>query len=369
MARIYLDHAATTPPCAEAVQAMEAATDRFGNPSSLHAEGRAAKELLDQARETLSDRLGCLFAEVCFTSSGTEAAHLAIVGAALANHNPARRRVLLGAGEHHCVLETAPLLHRLGYEVELLPVDRHARLIPFEIGPDVLLVAAMHANNELGTILDIPALAEHVHAAGALLYCDAVQTFLSLEWHVDDLGADLIGLCAHKVYGPKGVGALYVRAGTPLQAVTAGGGQERELRAGTENVAGIAGFAAAINAWDPGGEARRRAARDAFLDRLGSGFALSSEGPTLGGHAHLRFPGLNAESLLIVLDRLGISAGSGAACSSGSIEPSHVLLACGYTEAEAREGLRFTFGHSSTVEEAHAAADRVREAVRTVARR
>lgn len=373
--RIYLDHAATTPLDPAARAAMEPwLGSEFGNPSSLHAEGRKAKEAIDEAREVISQSLGCLFGEVVFTSSGTEAANLGILGPALANTDPQRRRVLMGAAEHHCVLHTKPLLERLGYGVELLPVDRSARILLEELnsrlGEDVLLVAAMHANNEVGTIQDVAAIGEAAHRVGARLFVDAVQTYLTSTAPVDvrALGADYLVVAAHKVYGPKGVGALFASGGAPLNPMLVGGGQEREVRAGTENVVVIVGFAEAVRRASPEQDNHaKRGARDEFLDQLGRGggpaweLTVSTDN-SLAGHAHLRFPGAGAESMLILLDRLGVSASSGAACSSGSLEPSHVLLACGFTPVEAAEGLRFTFGKDSTVDEARIAADRVLQA-------
>ncbi len=367
MTRIYLDHAATTPLCPEAREAMAAwLGGEFGNPSSLYAEGRRAKQAIDEARETISEYVGCLFAEVLFTSSGTEAANLAIVGAALGNENPGRRRVLLGAAEHHCVLHTRPLLERLGYHVEFVPVDRVAgiRLDALEsmLGPDVLLVSVMHANNELGTLQPIEGVAALAHLYGAIYHCDMVQT-MALPDRAPPSGlADLATFSAHKVNGPKGVGAIYLKAGTRVKALSAGGGQEREMRAGTENVAGIVGFAAAVRAlWRRDAKAQR-GARDRFREQLeAAGFVptVPDRAQLLPGHAHVRLPGVDAETMLIRLDRAGVSASSGAACSSGSLEPSHVLLACGYSEKEAREGLRFTFGHDSSLGEAEEAAARV----------
>lgn len=366
--RIYLDHAATTPVLPDVVAAMAPWLSEVGNPSSLHAEGRRAKAAIDQAREIVSAALGCLFAEVIFTSGGTEAANLAIVGAALANQDSRRRRILFGAAEHHCVLYTEPVLRRLGYDVELIPVDRigRVRVDVFEsiVGEDVLLVSAMHANNELGTLQPVREIGEIAHRAGALFHTDAVQTFLSLDWGVDDLGADLVSVSAHKVNGPKGVGALYVRAGTKLQPPVAGGGQEREMRGGTENVAGIVGFGEAVRVV-PRIEDRRGEASSAFLRSLDMDDALLTvpeAADRLPGHVHLRIPGVQAETMLILLDRMGVGASSGAACSSGSIEPSHVLLACGYSSEEAKEGLRFTFGQETSAEEAREAACRVNEA-------
>lgn len=370
MRRIYLDHAATTPLHTSARGAMLPWLD-CGNPSSLHEEGRRARQAIDQAREVLSARLGCLFAEVLFTSSGTEAANLAIIGSALANQDPVRKRILFSASEHHCVLHTQPILEKLGYRVEILPVDNVARVqLGGDSWEDVLLVSVMHANNELGTWQPVREVAEKSKSNGVLFHCDAVQTFGWYDWKVSDVDADLVTMSAHKLQGPKGVGAIYIRAGVKPQPISVGGGQEREVRAGTENVAAMVGFAAALNATTPSDTLAKRKARDAFLAGLPpSGWQLTAPlDQVLDGHAHVRFEGASAESMLILLDRMGVSASSGAACSSGSLEPSHVLLACGYSEAIAKEGLRFTFGPSSTLEDAQEAAQRVGEAAKKVRR-
>lgn len=352
--------------------------DEYGNPSSLHAEGRRAKEVIDTAREVLSESIGSLFAEVLFTSSGTESANLAIVGAALANEDPRRNRILLGAAEHHCVLHVRPVLERLGYIVELIPVDREAVIklgeLDKHLSDDVLLVSAMHANNELGTLNDIVSIGNAVQSWGALMMVDAVQTYGTLPIRVSELPVDLMTFSAHKLYGPKGIGAIYIKAGTKLKPILYGGGQEREMRAGTESVANIVGFAEAVRLVLPNesGRKQKKQSREAFVQTLvsanlkGLRFSVSPATPQLTGHVHLRFEGLSAESMLIRLDRMGVSASSGAACSSGSLEPSHVLLACGYSEQEANEGLRFTFGIHSTVEDAQEAASRVIEAVTQV---
>jgi len=358
MKRWYLDNAATTPLAHEVREAMLPWLDA-GNPSSLYREGRAAKAAIDEARERVAARVGCLFAEVIFTSGGTEAANFAVVGAALANENPRRRRILISAAEHHCTLETAAVLNRLGYRVELLPVDHLGRVlidqIPF--GDDVLLVAAMHANNELGTFNDISEIGRRARESGALYFCDAVQTFMKHPVSLDGLDADLIAVSSHKIHGPKGIGALIVRAGTKLKPLIHGGGQEREMRGGTENVAAIVGLGEAVRREPKPGSV---ASREAFLSGIDAVRTIPAVVPSLAGHAHVRIPGKIAETALIRLDRAGISASSGAACSSGSTEPSHVMLAAGFSVAEAREGLRFTLPTDMTETEA-------REAGRAVA--
>ncbi len=369
--RIYLDHAATSPLLPEARAAMEPWLDA-GNPSTLYAEGRAARLAIDEARENLASELGCEFAAVIFTSGGTESATMAIVGCALANQGGNRRKVLISAAEHHCVLNTGPFLEALGFEVETVPVDRFARpnmdAIADRVDPTVLLVCAMHANNELGSITDVRTVADLAHAQGALFFCDAVQSFRKETWKANELGADLVSVSGHKIGGPKGIGALYIRPGVKLKPLIPGGGQERELRAGTENVAAIVGFGAVAKSDLPTYLPTNLPTYQlrAHLQRLGAESTLDPTVPKLEGHCHVRFPGVLTETLLIVLDRMGVSAGSGAACSSGSIEPSHVLQACGYSLAEAKEGIRFTLGPGTTLEEIQEANERIEMAVNQV---
>lgn len=363
-ARIDLDHAATTPLLPEARKAMLPWLDHGGNPSSLHAEGRRARAALDLARERIAQRMGCEFAEVVFTSGGTEACNLALVGRALANEDPRRTRVLISAAEHACVWGVAPLLRRLGYVVEAIPVDRHARPILERVGDDVLLVAAMAANNELGTRSPVSAIAALCRAVGATFFCDAVQA-------PGPTDADLVALAGHKMGGPRGVGALVVRAGTRIKPLVAGGAQERERRGGTEDTAAIVGLGVAATLPLPD----LSPVRNAFLDALeggilplggeagGGGRRVLESAPrstTIPSIAHVRFPGVDAETLLLALDRAGIAASAGAACASGAQEPSHVLLACGWTPQEAKEAVRFSFGRTNAVAEAHEAAGRVR---------
>ncbi|MCX7798789.1 MAG: cysteine desulfurase [Fimbriimonadales bacterium] len=378
--RAYLDHAATSPLMPEARRAVTAALESIGNPSSLHADGRRARDLLDEAREAVADRLRCAFAEVVFTSGATESANHALVGLALGSQLGKRRTILASSIEHPCVLQLAPTLRALGFRLETVPVTRNgvADLDAWSdrINEGVLAVAIQHANNELGTFQPVRAIADMAHSAGCAVFVDAVQTLYE-PWTVDDLGADLVALSAHKIGGPPGVGALYIRGGTRVNALLRGGSQERERRGGTENVAGIAGFGAAVRALASHGERFRRArreARDAFLRRL-SELLPSAWRPTvtaaevLDGHAHVLFDGAYAERLLIAMDLLGVSASAGSACSAGSLEPSPVLLAIGLDRETAKGGVRFTFGWCSTAEEALWAAERSSEAYsRVVAR-
>ncbi len=353
--RIYLDHAATTALLPDVKVRMEQAMERYGNPSSLHQDGRNAKHEIDWSREIVAEALGCMFAEVVFTGSGTEAANLAIVGTALANENPHRNRILVSAVEHHCVLNTKFILGCLGYKLELIPVDKESFLdlgkYAQMLGNDVLLVSVMSANNETGAVQPLKEAISLAHKAKAKFHSDHVQGFLKAIPNPIMLGADLVSVAAHKVNGPKGVGALAVLNGIKIKPLLTGGEQEREMRGGTENIIGIAGFGEAIL----GHKALKlRVLRDRFLDSLIKVGAVPTVGDrtrTLDSHVHIRFPGIDAETLLIRLDREGISASSGAACSSGSIEASHVMLACGYSEAEAKEGLRFSLGVGNTAEE------------------
>jgi len=371
MNRIYADHAATTPILPSVREAMMPWLEaQFGNPSSIHAEGRAARAAIDEAREALSEELGTLFAEVLFTSSGTEAANMAIFGVALAalENDNSRRTILLGSADHHCVLHTQERLELQGFDVKFIPVDRAARIdldaLDRLLSDDVLLTCLIHGNNEFGTINPVREATSLARDAGSLVFIDAVQTFGTLPLNADTLGCDLLSVSAHKVYGPKGVGALYIRAGTDVSPILVGGGQEREMRAGTENTAAIVGFGEAIRAF-PRLDTHpvRYPAAQAFVDTMGSAnltHPLHQPGEILPGHVHLWFPGLSAESLLIRLDREGVSASAGAACSAGSLEPSHVMVAAGFSPIEAKEGLRFTFGRHQTREDGIEAAHRLK---------
>lgn len=359
---VYLDHAATTPLDPAVREAMEPfLSHRFGNPSSLHAWGREARLALDEARESLAFALGCEPAEICFTSCGTEADNLALIGTALAAP-PHKRHLLISAVEHHAVLHAADWLSRFGFLVEWIPVDTQGQVDPEEvrqrIREETLLVSVMHANNEIGTLQPVEAIARICRERGVLFHTDAVQTFGLLPVQVQSIGCDLLSLSAHKIYGPKGVGALYLRAGTPFQPVIVGGGQERERRAGTENVAAIVGFGKAVQIalLQQAQEANRLTQlRDQFIQQVLASVPDShlTGHPTerLPGNAHFLFEGVSAEGLLIALDRAGIAASSGAACSAGSIEPSHVLLALGLSEEQAQTGIRFTLGRSTTQED------------------
>jgi len=358
---IYLDHAATTPlnPVVAAAMMPWIIGDLgYGNPSSVHKLGRSAREALDNARDAVAALLQCRYSEVTFTSGGTEADNLAIFGAVGAAE-PNRNRIVTTTIEHHAVLHAVHRLEMQGYEVELVQVDSdgvvRADDIDRAITSRTALVSVMHANNEIGTIQPIERVAHLAHERGALFHTDAVQTAGVMPLRVDDIDCDLLTISAHKIYGPKGAGALYVRSGTPLSPMLVGGAQERERRAGTENVAGLVGFGAAAalaQARITADSERLVELRDRFIQQL---FELTS-GLSLNGHAVARLPGnvnisisgVDGSTLLMNLDRFGVCASSGAACSSGSIEPSHVLKAIGLPPDRASGGVRFSLGRDTT---------------------
>jgi len=368
MRTVYLDHAATTPIAPEVREAVaQAMAECWGNPSSLHLFGRKARDLLDEARVTVAHALGCLDAEVFFTSGGTEANNMAIFGAARVA--PAHKRHLITTAiEHHAVLHACQRLQQDGWEVTYLPVDTTGMVDPDNVRralrAETWLVSVMHANNEIGTLQPIREIAAICRERGVWLQCDAVQTFGLLDMNVEALGVDMLSVSAHKLYGPKGVGALYVRGGVKIAPLLVGGTQERELRAGTENVPGIAGFAKAV-------ELSRRRDIDArhtvwqLRERLRTRLQELVPEMQVNGHPQhchpgilsVTFEGISAESLLIALDRQGIAASTGAACSAGSIEPSHVLLALGMDEAQAMSTIRLSVGKGNTLEEVDFAAE------------
>jgi len=369
--RIYLDHAATTPLRPEVRAAMEpflgGGGEAFGNPSSLHAEGQRARRALDAARDTLAQALGCQFSELTFTSGGTESDNAAMVGTLLANRGRGDHLVIT-AIEHEAVGATARFLQTLGFRVTVVPVDEWGRVLPQAVADamtdQTVLVSVIHASNEVGTVQPLREIADVVHARGAWLHTDAVQTFGQLPTNRDALGVDLLTVSAHKIYGPKGAGALFAREGIPMTPLLHGGGQERERRSGTENVAAIVGFGEAVHRMLPEREAE--AVRlTALRDTLWADLQRRIPRAVLNGHPSARlpnnlnvsFPGLDAETLLLALDRAGVSASSGSACASGSIEPSHVLTAMGLSDARVNSALRLTLGRGTTHEEARQAGE------------
>ncbi len=359
---IYLDFAATTPVDRRVVEAMMPYfCEQFGNPSSLYTQARAARQAMDRARGTVASLLGTRNSELIFTSGGSESDNAAIKGVVWANRERGNH-VVTTQIEHHAVLHTCEWLQRFGIETTFVPVRRDGLVDPEAIAqamrPTTVLVSVMHANNEIGTIQPLAAIAAIAHARGVLVHTDAVQTAGHLPLDVNSLGVDLLSLSAHKFYGPKGAGVLYVRRGTAWLPGQQGGGQERGRRAGTENVASIVGVATALSvACDSMDEEadRLRGLRDRLIDEV----LARIPGSTLNGHREQRLPnnanfcfaGVDGESMLLNLDMHGIAASSGSACTAGSIDPSHVLLALGLQRDLAAGALRITLGRTS--EEQH----------------
>jgi cysteine desulfurase len=367
----YLDHAATTPMRPEAVAAMlPFLSERFGNPSGSHSIARTARLALDEAREVMAGCLGAEPGEVVFTGGGTEADNLAVSGVVAERGGVP----VCSAVEHHAVLH-ACLAHR----GEVVPVHPDARLDLDALAAtlerrrgEVSVVSVMLANNEVGTVEPLSEVVSLVrqHVPGALVHTDAVQAFPWLDVAEMAAGADLVAVSAHKFGGPKGVGALVVRGGARLRPILHGGGQERDRRSGTHNVAGIVGMAAAAAATAAGRVetvARVGALRDRLADGLlAAGLSAVETGrrqAKIAGNCHLRFPGTESEALLVVLDELGVCASAGSACASGAIEPSHVLLAMGLSAGEASSSIRFSLGATTTEEEVELALVAVPKAV------
>jgi cysteine desulfurase len=371
---IYLDHAATTPLHPEARRAMEPFLGEvYGNPSSLHAAGQAARRALDDARDRVALALEARAEEIVFTSGGTEANNLALVGAFLAVREQ-RPHLLTVGTEHHAVLDTCRFLERLGAEVTVVPVDGEGLVDPEDVRraltPRTGLVSVMHANNEIGTVAPLAEIAAITREAGVPLHTDAVQTVGALPVGLESLGVDLLSLSAHKFTGPKGVGALLVRRGTRLRSLHYGGGQERGRRAGTENVAGIIGMARALELAlaDREAEAVRQAAlRDHLIERirtLAPDVILNGH-PTrrLPNNVNVAIPGIDAEALLLNLDLEGICASAGSACTAGSLEPSHVIRALGRPPALVNGSVRFSLGRCTTKAEIDTVAERLAQIV------
>jgi cysteine desulfurase len=382
---IYLDHAATTPLRREALEAMlPFLTEQFGNPSSLHGPGRRARAGLDEAHEKVAAALGATPREIVFTSGGTESNNLAIKGAAWAGKTRGHR-IVTTAVEHHSVGHTVRYLEKFGFEIVEVPVDRFGRVDPDDIEAALtsktILVSVMLANNEVGTIQPIAEIAARVRRfKGVLLHTDAVQAAPYLPIDLRELNVDLLSISAHKFEGPKGIGALFVRHGTNLLVQQQGGAQERYRRAGTENVAAAAGMGRALElAAVERAETVARVAelRDSLAAAVRGADGVAETGhPTerLPGMASFVAPGLDGTAVTIALDLAGLAASTGSACVSGSNELSHVLVAMGYGEQEARGALRFSLGRTTTAAEIAEAAEMIvatlahqREAAATLA--
>ena len=363
MMRTYLDHNATTPLAPTVLETVTTVLrEQFGNASSVHMFGQMAKAQVDGARAAVADLIGARPQEIVFTSGGTEADNLAIRGAAEAAGPGRKRHLIASAIEHEAVLKTLKALSRRGWTTTLLPVGESGIVAPdaleAALTDETVLVSVMHANNEIGTVQPIAELAAMARRRGALFHTDAVQSAGKLPIAVDRLGVDLLSLSAHKLNGPKGVGALWVRRGVRLVASQTGGGQERNRRAGTENVPGIAGFGAAARnaaAALDGRPADVGALRDrletGILDNVPGAVVNGDRGRRVSNTTNISFEGVEAESLLIALDLEGVAVSTGSACSSGTLEPSHVLRAMGCSPHRTQSSIRFSLGLGNTAEQ------------------
>lgn len=362
MRKVYLDHAATTPLHPEVYSLMcRFMKDTFGNPSSIHSFGREARKWVEEARQQVADLIKASPEEIYFTSGGTEADNLAILGTAAARRKKGNH-IITSSIEHHAVLDTCKYLEKNGYEVTFLPVDRYGMVDPDDVRKairrDTILISIMHANNEIGTIEPIEEISRISREHEVIFHTDAVQTAGKIPVDVEALGVDLLTLSSHKIYGPKGIGALYKRKGLRLLPVVHGGGQEKKLRSGTENTIGIVGF----------GKAAEIAARDLeeehdrtkrLRDRLVRGILEKIPEVRLNGHPEKRLPHnanfsfayVEGESMLLSLDLKGIAASSGSACSSRALEPSHVLTAIGLPYELIHGSLRMTLGRANDEED------------------
>jgi cysteine desulfurase len=362
MRRIYLDHAATTPTHPEVVKAMlPYFTEVFGNPSSIHSYGQEAKGAIEEARAKVAELIGARSEEIIFTGGGTEADNFAVKGIAYANEHKGNH-IITTAVEHHAVMETCKFLERRGFGITYLPVDKYGLVAPDSVKKAItdktILISVIHANNEVGTIEPVEEVGKIAREAGVYFHTDAVQTVGHIPVSVDELKVDLLSISAHKFYGPKGVGALYVRKGARLVSLMHGGEQERRYRAGTENVPAIVGLGKAVEL--AGQEMGKEAERLAYLrDKLIKGLGEKIDHIRLNGHPTRRLPNnvnvsvdfVEGESMLLNLDLEGICASTGSACSSSSLEPSHVLLALGLPPEQVHCSLRFTLGRGNTEED------------------
>ena len=376
MKRIYLDYAATTPTRPEVLKEMlPYFTDIYGNPSSIHSYGQEAQGAMETARTKVARLINARDEEVIFTSGGTEADNFAIKGIAYANEKKGNH-IITGAIEHHAVMGSCAFLEKRGFRITYLPVDEHGLIDPDDVRKAItdktILISIMHANNEIGTIEPITEISKVAREAGIYIHTDAVQTTGHIPVDVDALGIDLLSMSAHKLYGPKGIGALYIRRGTKLVSFMHGGEQERGRRASTQNIPGIVGFGKAIEL--AGQEIDEETNRLTYLrDKMANCLLEKIDHSRLNGHPTKRLPNsvnvsiqfVEGESMCLNLDMEGICASTGSACSSGSLEPSHILLALGVSHERAHGSLRFTLGKWTTEEDI----DRVLEVLpRVVAR-
>lgn len=376
-ALLYFDHNATTFLAPEVADTLtQALQDIYGNPSSIHRQGQKARQELENARRTIAGFLGASPQEFVFTSGGTESNNLAISG--LVRHLPLERKhVITTSIEHPAVLEPVRQLQREGVDVTYLDVDSKGLIdsdaILSALRDETVLVSVMHANNEVGSIQPIRLIANLIEVRRAsgqtiFLHSDGVQAFGKIPANVRELGVDLYSVSGHKIFAPKGIGGLFVKSGVPLRPIQLGGRHERSRRAGTENVPAAVSFARAISLCSDPSEKGVAALRDFFESRLrarGVDFEINgARDNRLPNTSNLLFPGISAEALVIALDMQGVAVSTGSACSSGSVEPSHVLLAMGRTRDEARSSVRFSFGRYNTIEEVEALGEAVSSATR-----
>ena len=381
--RIYLDHTATTPTDPRVLEAMQpyfSAT--FGNASSVHWYGRQAKAALEQARGTIAAAIGAEPGEVFFTSGGTESDNLAIRGVAHVARERGRTQIVTSMAEHHAVLETCEQLRDEGTVVTFLPVTAYGNVetqtVREALGPATALVSIMHSNNEVGTLSPVADIAAAAHECGALMHTDAVQSLGKVAVNVRRLDADLMSVSAHKIYGPKGIGALYIRRGADVAPLLRGGGQERGKRPGTENVPLAVGFARAVEIAEHNREEESRRLAN-LRDLLEQAIREAFPSVRMNGHPLERLPHIlnisfdssklrmEGEMLLMGMDLKGIAASSGSACTSGSVQPSHVLLAMGRDAETARATLRFSFGRGNAVEDIPVVLEALKEVVGSAA--
>ncbi|MEM2841102.1 MAG: cysteine desulfurase NifS [Candidatus Bathyarchaeia archaeon] len=374
MKRIYMDNAATTQIDPEVVEAMVPYFRyKYGNASSLHSFGREAYEGIEKARKQVAELIGASQNEITFTSGGTESDNMAIKGIAY-KYRDRGKHIITSQIEHPAVLETCNFLESVGFKVTYLPVDKHG-LIDIEsltkcITKDTILITIMHANNEIGTIEPVREIGEIAHEMDVIFHTDAVQTVGKIPVDVEKLNVDLLTLSGHKIYGPKGVGVLYKKDSVQIQPLIHGGGHERGLRSGTENVPGIVGLGKAAELSKnrlPDDSAKLTVLRDRFINRvlneIEESFLNGHPTKRLPNNAHFRFSGIEGESLILSLDDKGIAASTGSACSSKKLAPSHVLMAIGLNEVQAHGSLRISLGRNNTEEDVEYACDSLVEVV------
>ena len=376
MKNVYLDNNATTPLREEVLEAMlPFLRESYGNPSSIHSFGKIVRQAIDAARETVANALGVTSGELYFTTCGTESNNIALKGLAFSKLAKKRNKIVVSSIEHPCVQQSAKFLVNKGFNVCFLPVKPDGiidiEVARREIDENTLLVSTLYANNEIGTIQPVAEIGKIARENGALFHVDAVQALGKIPFKVSDFGADMLTVSAHKIYGPKGTAALYIRKGLKLEPLMHGGHQEKRMRPGTENPAGIIGFGKAVEEvmmdFEDGTIDRIRGLRDRLQDNLMSRL----EEVKLNGHKELRVPNtvnisfkyIEGESLLLMLDNEGIAVSTGSACSSGSLEPSHVITSMGIPAEVAHGSIRFSLSRYNTQEEIDYAADAVVEVV------